>query len=238
VQDGERDDRRVVEILSLAGHELAQPLATALACARLLSYSEPHLSEARRSEVCTTLLRNLWQLQSLVEDLEVTGSADLLGEVNRERLAARREPLDMRRVLEHAIEDFCIAHPDCRLELSCDDAFPVKVDPPRFQQVLSNLLSNAHKFGSTGHCIRLEGHREGTNVVVSLHNEGPGFPPEEARRIFEKSVRLEELVTGHGWGLYVAKAIVEAHDGDLWAESGRGHGATFFIRMPALDDAA
>ena len=73
-------------------------------------------------------------------------------------------------------------------------------------------------------------------MVVSVHNEGVGFRPEQAEQIFNKSIRLGGVVRGRGWGLYVAKAIIDAHSGNLWAEGDPGHGATFFIRIPGLPD--
>jgi K+-sensing histidine kinase KdpD len=102
------------------------------------------------------------------------------------------------------------------------------------RQVLSNLLCNAAKFGDRGTPIQLEGHADGRDVVVTVHNEGAGFSSEEAGNIFGKHARLAQKVEGRGWGLYVAKAIVEAHGGRLWAESENRKGATFVISVPAL----
>jgi K+-sensing histidine kinase KdpD len=103
----------------------------------------------------------------------------------------------------------------------------------RFRQVLSNLLSNAAKFGESGSSIQVEGHSESRDVVITIHNEGEGFTKEEAGSIFGKHEPLGRVVEGRGWGLYVARAIVEAYGGRLWAESPKGKGATFLIRLPS-----
>jgi signal transduction histidine kinase len=118
----------------------------------------------------------------------------------------------------------------------CEGKLNAMLDPSRFRQVLSNLLTNAEKFGAPGRPITITGRRHDGDIVISVHNEGPGFPPERADEIFAKSIRLGGAVRGRGWGLYVAKAIVDAHSGRLWAESAPGQGATFFIRLPALPE--
>jgi K+-sensing histidine kinase KdpD len=109
----------------------------------------------------------------------------------------------------------------------------VVVDVARFRQVLSNLLGNADKFGDPTQAIQVHGRADGTSVIVSVHNEGAGFTTKEAVHIFEKSIRLDGRIHGRGWGLYVAKAIIDAHGGRLWAESEPDKGATFFIKVPA-----
>ena len=228
-------DRTVSDVLSMAGHELAQPLAVAIACAQLMVQPHSGLSDERR-KIEETLLRTLDQLKSLIGDLELTGSADLLGEVNQEKLAGRRELYMMSGVLEAAVEDFHFSHPRSRIDLESDEDLPVKLDLSRFRQVLSNLLSNAEKFSPPDTTIRLRGRRVSSDVVLHLHNEGQGFSAIDAARIFEKKVRLDDIVSGNGWGLYVAKAIVEAHGGELWAEESIGHGASFFIRIPTAEN--
>jgi signal transduction histidine kinase len=80
----------------------------------------------------------------------------------------------------------------------------------------------------------VHGRADGASVIVSVHNEGSGFAAEEAVHIFEKSIRLDGRIHGRGWGLCVAKAIIDAHGGRLWAVSEPGKGTTFFIKVPAL----
>ena len=142
----------------------------------------------------------------------------------------------MRWILEKAVEDFGLSHAGSRIELSCSDDLPVVVDLARFRQVLSNLFSNAEKFGDLGGTLLVHGRADEESVIVSIHNEGLGFAADEAVHIFEKSIRLDGRIRGRGWGLYVAKAIVDAHGGRLWAESEPGKGATFFIKIPALHE--
>jgi signal transduction histidine kinase len=218
----------------MAGHELTQPLSVALACAKLLTHEAVTIDADLRQQVLESLTRSLAQLQSLIDDLEVMGDPEVLQRSDEDPMARHPVAVTMRWILEKAVEDFGRSHSGSRIDLTCESDLPVVVDLARFRQVLSNLLGNAEKFGDRGGTIHVQGRADGTSIVVSVHNEGSGFGAEESVHIFEKSIRLDGRIRGRGWGLYVAKAIVEAHGGQLWAESEPGKGATFFIRIPAL----
>jgi signal transduction histidine kinase len=227
-------DEGLADALSVAGHELAQPLSVALACANLLTRESVTVDAELRQEVLDSLTRSLAQLQSFIDDFEVMGDPEVLQRSDEDPMARHRVAVPMRWVLEKAVEDFGLSHSRSRIELSCDGDLPVVVDLARFRQVLSNLLGNAEKFGDLGGTIQVQGRADGTSVIVSVHNQGSGFAAEEAVHIFEKSIRLDGRIRGRGWGLYVAKAIIDSHGGRLWAEGEPGKGATFFIKVPAL----
>ncbi len=225
-------EQSLAEILSIAGHELTQPLTVALACAKLMKAPPPTgFTEEERQQVHGILERNLLQLQSLLEDLEVLAHLETLGDSDDQ--ATTWQTIAVCPALKKAADDFGASHPHCNIELRCEENLRVRGDVVRFRQVLSNLLGNAAKFGESGSPIQVEGHSESHDVIVTIHNEGVGFTEEEAGSIFSKHERLGRVVEGRGWGLYVARAIIEAYGGRLWAESEKGKGATFLIRLPA-----
>jgi signal transduction histidine kinase len=227
-------DRSLAEILSVAGHELTQPLTVALACAHLMKEPPPAgFDENDKRHVQEVLERNLAQIQSLLEDLEVLADLEILGDSDYAP-SAHWGPIVVSQVLRKAADDFETSHPQWDTELKCEEDLRVRGDLVRLRQVLSNLLGNAAKFGELGTPIQVEGHADGKDVVVTVHNEGEGFASEEAGDIFSRHARLGQKVEGRGWGLYVARAIVEAHGGRLRAESQKSNGATFVISLPAM----
>jgi signal transduction histidine kinase len=227
-------DQSLAEILSLAGHELTQPLTVALACARMMREPPPAgFNEDDKRHIQEVLERNLVQMQSLLEDLEALADLEALDESHQERESAPWQSIGVSEVLKKAADDFGASHPRWDVELECEQDLRVRGDLVRLRQVLSNLLGNAAKYGERGTPIQVEGHADGQEIVVTVHNEGVGFASEEAGDIFGKHARLGQKVEGRGWGLYVAKAIIEAHGGRLWAESEKSEGATFVISLPA-----
>jgi two-component system phosphate regulon sensor histidine kinase PhoR len=101
-------------------------------------------------------------------------------------------------------------------------------------RVLSNLLHNAYKFTPSGGQVSLSAQREDDNVIVSVADTGPGIPPNELNRIFERFYKVDRArgQSGTGLGLAIARHIVEGHGGRIWAESAPGHGATFRFTLP------
>ncbi len=109
-------------------------------------------------------------------------------------------------------------------------------DSDRLQQVLVNLMSNAIKFSEPGTDVEVTAVQDGFYVKVEVRDRGPGIPPDQLMRIFEKFHRVDNASTrktgGTGLGLAICKAIVEEHGGQIWAESKVGVGSTFSFTMP------
>ncbi len=109
----------------------------------------------------------------------------------------------------------------------------------RVLQVLSNLLGNALKFTPPGGRVTLSVDREGTTVRFAVVDTGPGIPRENLSSIFERFWKVEASgERGTGLGLYIAKGIVDAHGGRIWAESEVGRGARFYFTLPVAEPAA
>ena len=112
---------------------------------------------------------------------------------------------------------------------------PVAVwaDPDRIGQVLGNLIGNAIKFTPRGGRIALTGRREGGQVRVAVTDQGPGIPERDLEHVFEPYWQARRTARlGAGLGLKIAKGLVEAHGGRIWAESAPGRGATFSFTLP------
>ncbi len=114
--------------------------------------------------------------------------------------------------------------------------FPVvMVDEDRMGQVLSNLLSNAIKYSPDGGEIRISGQVRPDQVIICVQDEGPGIAPGDVPHIFDRFYRADEAsrtTKGAGLGLYLTRAIVEAHDGRIWVDPRPGDGARICFSLP------
>jgi two-component system, sensor histidine kinase LadS len=116
------------------------------------------------------------------------------------------------------------------------DIRPVWTDPVAVAAVLDNLLSNAVKYSFKGKKIRVQLREQETNVVCSVRDEGPGLSQEDQGKLFQRGIQLSSVATGEepssGYGLAVAKELIEKLNGDLWCESTLGAGACFSFSLP------
>ncbi|MCL4863233.1 MAG: PAS domain-containing protein [Caldilineaceae bacterium] len=123
----------------------------------------------------------------------------------------------------------------------------VRGDEERLRQVLTNLVGNAIKYSPAGGVIRIGGWNEthadtppARRVVLYVADQGIGIPQQELDKVFERFYRVDSTLrrstTGSGLGLYLSKAIVEAHGGQIWVHSEAGKGTTFFIGLPLAQD--
>jgi signal transduction histidine kinase len=117
---------------------------------------------------------------------------------------------------------------------------PVRADPARLRQVLTNLLDNAMKFTPAGGRVVVRGGRDpadAASVRVEVSDTGHGMPAEVLTRIFDRLYQVDAVTDsarrGLGLGLFLCKEIVERHGGRIWAESVPGSGSTFSFTLPA-----
>jgi signal transduction histidine kinase len=114
-----------------------------------------------------------------------------------------------------------------------DDGCEVEIDSRQMLRVFSNLVGNALKFSPEGGRITLHAARHGSSVDFAVTDTGPGIPPEQLPHIFERYWQAREGDRrGVGLGLSIAKGIVEAHGGRIWAEREPGGGAVFSFSVP------
>jgi signal transduction histidine kinase len=126
-----------------------------------------------------------------------------------------------------------------------DDLPPIWADHTRMVQVLTNLVSNAHKYtpdgGSIWVGVKLDAVETGPVLHHWVRDTGIGMSDEELNQIFGKfyrSDRAKEMAQGTGLGLLITKNLVEQHEGEIWVESEVGTGTTFHYIIPAFEDTA
>lgn len=118
----------------------------------------------------------------------------------------------------------------------------IEADPDRLTQVLRNLVRNAVTHTKPGDQVNVAAHARDGQLEITVSDTGPGIPPDQLERIFERFHRVDggrsRDTGGSGLGLAIARAIVEAHGGSIYAESSRDAGATFHIELPGYRAAA
>jgi signal transduction histidine kinase len=112
----------------------------------------------------------------------------------------------------------------------------VNWDRYRVDQVLTNLITNAIRYGE-GRPVSLSVQHQDGNILIIVKDQGPGIRPEDRERIFNlfERVDIKNAVRGLGLGLYISKQIVIAHGGRIWVEGQRGQGSIFYVKLPIAD---
>jgi signal transduction histidine kinase len=225
-------DRLKDEFVALISHDLRTPLTS------ITGYVELALEDDLPEDVrgyLQVVSRNSERLLALVNDLLFVARLQT-GEMSLEP----REVDFVEDVLRDGVRSMQPRAVAKGVMLTCDVA-PVPaatVDRGRVLQVVDNLLSNAVKFTPDGGTVHVSLAREDGRLVLEVADTGIGIAPEDQRRLFERFFRaenaVERQVPGTGLGLYISRAITEAHDGTLTVRSELGRGSTFRLELPLV----
>lgn len=227
----ERDHQLRGRLIADVAHELRTPVATIAGYLDAIEDGVEPLSE-RTAEI---LRQQASRLTTLARDLAAVSDA----ETGAMRLDKRPcDPMDLAMAAFHQFE---AQYSRAAVALSVDvsPGLPaVRVDPDRFAQVLSNLLTNALRHCPAGTSVVLRASAVSERVAFDVEDTGEGISSDHLPHIFERFYRADEARDrGHGGagiGLSIARALVAAHDGTITAQSeGRGHGSRFRVLLPA-----
>jgi signal transduction histidine kinase/CheY-like chemotaxis protein len=228
-------DRRKDEFLATLAHELRNPLApirNAVEILRRLSPPEPRLQSCR-----SIIERQAEQMSRLMEDLLDVSRITL------DRLKLRKEKVDLCNIIESAIETSRPLIDEGEHELTVNipsEEIWLDADPIRLVQVFSNLLNNAAKYTAIGGHIWLTVQRRGSDVTVTVKDNGAGIPKELLPEIFSMFTQGQQeagrMRGGLGLGLTLAKSLVEMHGGTIEAKSaGPKQGSELIVRLEVAD---
>jgi PAS domain S-box-containing protein len=217
------------EMLSIVAHDLRSPLSAAQVGASLLARQVPDERQETARKTAETIHRSIRLATRLVDDL-----------LDVARIEAGKLALDLREVSPEAIVHNAVELYQplaARVSVQLDADVPsglglVLADEDRVQQVLGNLLNNAIKFTPAGGRVLIVAQDEGDEVRFAVTDTGPGISPDYLPRIFDRFWQASTADRrGAGLGLAIAKGIVEAHGGHMWAESASGKGSTFSFTL-------
>jgi K+-sensing histidine kinase KdpD len=218
------------ELLASASHELRTPLSHIKGFVSTLRQTDVEWDEETRQDLLADAERETDRLTSLIRDvLDMTrlqsGGAD----------EGAHEPLRAADILADGLDRARGQSELHRITVDAPADLPALMGvASQLERVIANLVDNAVKFSPPGGSIRLTAALADGAVELRVDDEGPGIPPDQLERIFEKFYRLRTTtspVPGTGLGLAICRRIVEAHGGRIWAENAE-RGARFVVRLP------
>jgi signal transduction histidine kinase len=211
------------EFVADAAHELRTPLTTMSAVAATFAAHWNELSAEHIQESIDALERQGERARILIENL-----LDL-AKLERGTTEIRLEPVAVGIVVKRALET--APEPQGKtVEVEVDDLGSVLADPHRLQQVFTNLLTNAYRYG--GKRIRIESEMLPNEVVLTVADDGPGVPKDLIPHIFQPFTRgRDSRGLGSGLGLAIVHRLVDAFGGKITCEAGQPNGARFNVRL-------
>lgn len=220
-----------VDFVATLSHELRTPLTAARAALVLLSTSVGNRHKPDEQSLLDNARRNIERLSVLINDLLTHN------QLEAGTLQLERKPYDLRTVIRDAITTVSPLMQEKRqhLEVDMPESLPLAGDPYRMEQVVINLLSNAHSHTPAGTAIGVTTQTTNSEVLLAVHDNGLGIPAAELERIFQRFYQLGVSNGGSGLGLAIAQRIVQLHGGRMWAESQPNDGTTFWVALSRND---
>ncbi len=221
------------EFLSIASHELRTPMTSlklqVQMAQRQIEKNDPQAFHEKTKKFILGAGRQLDRIVGLIDNmLDVS-------KISMDRLNVDKRPIDLCEVIQEATghfeEQFLSA--GCVMTLKCEGPIPVYGDSSRLDQVFSNLLMNALKYGG-GRPVAIITHVGPSKVLIEFHDQGMGIAKDDQARIFDRFERAvsANTVSGMGLGLFISRKIVEAHQGEILLQSEPGKGSVFTVTLP------
>ncbi len=233
-QEIEEARLRLQQFIGMVAHDLRGPLGVVATSLELLRDNRRRSRAGIEQHVLPATENAIRRMRRLVDDL--LGAA----RIGAGRFHVRPFPMDLVEVARRVVEQHQATSELHRLILEAPDELPGEWDPERIGQLLTNLISNAIRYSPDGGDVRVSVIPRADEVIIQVTDQGIGIRPDEEHLIFEPFLRLQHDAEseGLGLGLYIAKAIAEAHGGRIWVASEPERGTSFFVALPATGGGA
>jgi NtrC-family two-component system sensor histidine kinase KinB len=226
----ERAEEAKRDYVALIAHDLRTPLTAARGQAELLQRRSKRRGDSDDGGSFESIVANTRRMEAMIQDLIESS------QLESGALLLRRTPIDLSRLAADVVAQIVAAEERDRIRIIAPAPGPrVFADAARIERVLMNLLQNALKYSAASAPIELEVRQAADEVVVSVTDHGAGIPVDLLPRLFQRFSRIrrgEADPGGFGLGLYIARLIVEAHGGRVWAESAVGSGSRIGFSLP------
>lgn len=218
--------------ISTVSHELRTPVALIKGYASTLTREDAHWDLETVKSSLEVIEDEADRLTELIEDLLTASKIQAERDVNITLADAHLETIS-----RFSVERLQTQTTKHEFSLSFPDDFPAMPGDTRLlRQVMDNLITNAIKYSPNGGTVTIGGRFNDRTVTVFVRDEGAGISEKDQSRIFERFFRVESTLTtktkGTGLGLYLVKAIIDAHGGTIHVKSQPGHGSTFYFTLP------
>lgn len=220
--------------LAMLGHDLRSPLGAIITSAQFLQ--EVGELNPKAAMLVSRIVSSGVRMNHMVDDL-LDFTRSQLGSA----IPIVRKRVDLNAVITDAVDEVLASRPDTSVNVELTGDLTGDFDAGRVSQVLSNLLTNARTHGASGTPITVAASGTGSEIVISVHNNGPPIPRAHFDHIFDPLSTFESLSrdAGHlGLGLYIAKRIVVGHGGRIVVASSKAEGTTFTVYLPRTEPSA
>jgi PAS domain S-box-containing protein len=220
--------------IGVLSHELRTPVTTIFAGSKVLARDGEGPSDETRREIFSDIVVESERLHRLVEDvIAMTRFGEDEGDVGT-------EPVLLQRILPVVVRSEEPRWPGVTFEVDMQAGLPTAVaDPTYVEQVIRNLLSNAAKYGGAGTTVTVRVAADDDEIAVTIADDGPGFPADEAEKVFElffRSAKTASAAAGAGIGLFVCARLIRAMGGRIWARPRPGGGAEFTFTLRVMTE--
>lgn len=224
-------ERRKDEFISMSSHELKTPLAT------LKIYTQILRSYCKNPNEKTAIY--LTKMEKQVDRLtKITTDLLDVSRLKTGKLNLRMEKFSLSQLIKNAVDDMHHITPKHKIIIDKSINKPIWADKNGIYHVLVNLVSNAIKFSPKADQVIINSYEKDESYIISVTDFGIGIAPKYLDKIFERFYQVKNQIrqsfSGLGLGLYISEAIIREHNGQIWVESEKGKGSTFYISLPKV----
>ncbi len=236
ITDQKQDELRKNDFISMVSHELKTPLTSLKAYIQILNNRSKKAGDAFATESLSKVEQQVNKMTGMINSFLNVARLES-GKIQLDKTSFEISSL-LNEVLDEA-KPIMGTH-----TILVDPSEPVTIfaDQNKILQVMMNLVSNAVKYSPRGRVVRMTWKVTADEVIISVQDEGMGIKPDDIKLLFKRFYRVESPhtrnISGFGIGLYLSAEIVERHGGNIWVESQKGVGSTFYFSLPLSDQPA
>jgi len=232
-----------LELVYLISHEMRTPLTSIISLIPLIAGEKIGKINEKQKEALGLIYYDARRMGILIDNIIN------MSEIDKGLIISSIQEFRIKEMVQDILTslNFMAKKKRQSFKVEIKNDLSAKADKNRIRQAISNVITNSFKYGREGGNISISGKNDNANILISVKDDGPGINKEEMQKIFSKpdftsqkyasEGNRNKPLSGIGYGLYVSRKIIEAHGGKMWAESGQGKGAEFFMLFPAKQNA-